>query len=170
MHTRHTAYKDELPGLVEECDDFLVRFGIYDLSKFTSLQWKNLVKKKILEKNRDDLLTNVKKNYKKINYNEMNNEQFELKPYLKELDMSSARDNFRLRSKMTRTVKFNFPSDRKYQAELWSCWHCSSIDSQTHIMVCHAYQEFREGKDLGKDQDLVNYFRQVLKLRDAMND
>ena len=91
-----------------------------------------------------------------------------LKPYMRQLNISLARDKFRLRSKMTRTVKFNFPSDKKFRADMWRCWHCPSIDSQAHVRVCPAYQEFRLNKDLDNDKDLVLYFRQVIKLRDDM--
>ena len=58
---------------------------------------------------------------KKISFNELSDEKFECKPYFRELNISMARDKFRLRSKMTRTVKFNFPSDKVYKADLWSC-------------------------------------------------
>jgi hypothetical protein len=70
---------------------------------------------------------------------------------------------------MTRTVKMNFASDKQYAADLWSCWHCPQIDSQPHIKICPAYQKFRENKNLENDHDLVNYFRDVIKLRDNMD-
>ena len=100
--------------------------------------------------------------------NIMKQEPFEIKPYLKNLHLSEARDKFRLRSFMTRTVKTNFSSDRKFMGDLWTCWHCPNIDSQSHIRLCPAYKDLRIGKDLDNDHDLVLYFRQVLKLRDDM--
>ena len=158
----------ELPGLLQECLEFLVKFGIIDVNKYSSGQWKKLVEKNITQKNKTDLLETVKGKYKKISYEELSKEQFELKPYIKQLNMSLARDKFRLRSKMTRTVKFNFPSDKKFKADMWRCWHCPSIDSQAHVRVCPAYHELRHDKDLNNDKDLVLYFRQVIKLRDDM--
>ena len=95
-------------------------------------------------------------------------ENFEMKPYLLNLKLSVARDKFRLRSQTTRTVKMNFFNDKKYSADLWRCWHCPSMDSQSHIRVCPAYQKFREGRDLDNDLDLVNFFQQVIKLRDSI--
>ena len=145
-----------------------VKFGIIDVNKYSSGQWKKLVEKNIIEKNKTDLLETVKGKYKKISYEELSTEKFELKPYMRQLNISLARDKFRLRSKMTRTVKFNFPSDKKFRADMWRCWHCPSIDSQAHVRVCPAYQEFRLNKDLDNDKDLVLYFRQVIKLRDDM--
>ena len=158
----------ELPGLLQECLEFLVKFGIIDVNKYSSGQWKKLVEKNITQKNKTDLLETVKGKYKKISYEELSKEQFELKPYIRQLNMSLARDKFRLRSKMTRTVKFNFPSDKKFKADMWRCWHCPSIDSQAHVRVCPAYHELRHDKDLNNDKDLVLYFRQVIKLRDDM--
>ena len=158
----------ELPGLLQECLEFLVKFGIIDVNKYSSGQWKKLVEKNITQKNKTDLLETVKGKYKTISYEELSKEQFELKPYIKQLNMSLARDKFRLRSKMTRTVKFNFPSDKKFKADMWRCWHCPSIDSQAHVRVCPAYHELRHDKDLNNDKDLVLYFRQVIKLRDDM--
>ena len=108
------------------------------------------------------------KKLKKIDYKEINEEKFEMKNYLKGLHLSESRDKFRLRSFMTRTVKTNFSSDKKFAADLWSCWHCQKIDTQTHIRVCPAYQHLRENKDLDNDHDLISYFRQVIKLRDDL--
>ena len=56
---------------------------------------------------------------------------------------------FKLRSFTTRPAKMNFPSDKQYKADLlWSCWHCSNIDSQTYIQVCPAYQQFGDARTL----------------------
>jgi hypothetical protein len=157
-----------LPGLVEECGDILAELQICDISKYSPGQWKTLISKKMLDKNTKDLLDNMKKNYKKIDHNMMREEKFQIKPYMKNLHLSEARDKFRLRSFMTKTVKINFSSDRKYMADLWSCWHCPDIDSQAHIRVCPAYQKLRVNKDLDNDHDLVCYFREVIKMRDNM--
>ena len=153
---------------MEDCNEFLATIGISDVTKFSPVQWKSLVNKEIDDKNSRDLLKNMKQNYKKIDYKVMMEEKFEVKPYMKNLHLSEARDKFRLRSFMTRTVKTNFSSDKKYMAELWSCWHCPDIDSQAHIRVCPEYQKLRDNKDLDNDHDLVNYFREVIKMRDDM--
>ena len=110
----------------------------------------------------------MKKGYKKIDHKFLAEENFELKPYFKNLHISQARTKFRLRSFMTKTVKQNFPSDKQFAADLWTCWHCPMVDSQSHVRVCPAYQHLRAGKNLDNDQDLVRYFQQVIKLRDDM--
>ena len=159
----------ELPGLLQECQEFLLEFEILDVTQYSKGQWKSIVKKNIRIRNKDDLLEIMKeKNYSKINHKVLAQENFELKSYIVKMHTSEARDKFRLRSCTMRTVKMNFPSDKQYKADLWSCWHCPNIDSQTHIQVCPAYQQFRDNKDLDNDHDLVSYFRAVIKLRDDM--
>ena len=157
-----------LPGLVEECNEMLAKLKINDVTTFSPGQWKSLINKKIEEKNSEDLLNIMKQDYKKIDHKIMRQEKFEIKPYIQNLHLSEARDKFRIRSFMTRTVKSNFSSDKRYMSELWSCWHCPNIDSQAHIRVCPAYQKLREKKDLDNDRDLVNYFREVIQMRDNM--
>ena len=167
----HQVYLEQkrlrLPGLVAECQELLVEFDIMKITDYTKLQWKRLIKNKILMKNRNDLLEKMKK-YKKIDYKCMSDENFELKPYFKNLHLSQARDKFRIRSFMTRTVKLNFVSDKKFAADLWSCWHCQSIDSQAHVRICPAYEHLRIDKDLDNDIHLVQYFRDVIKMRDDL--
>ena len=49
--------------------------------------------KNIEQKNKDDLINNMKENYKKVDHNIMKQEHFEIKPYLKNLHLSEAREN-----------------------------------------------------------------------------
>ena len=39
------------------------------------------------------------------------------------------------------------------------------VDYQAHSMTCPAYDDLREGLDMEKDQDLVSYFRMIMKRR-----
>ena len=137
----HTQKRLMLPGLVEECSEMLAELQVCDITQYSPGQWETLVSKKMMDKNTNDLLENMKRNYKKIDHNVMKEDKLEIKSYMKNLHLSEARDRFRLRSFMTKTVKTNFSSDKKYMAELWTCWHCPQVDSQTHIKVCPAYQK-----------------------------
>ena len=79
--------------------------------------------------------------------------------------MHDARLHFSLRSRMFK-CKMNFLNDPKYKSDQWRCDDClRCVDSQSHILYCSAYQHLREGKSLKSDQDIVDYFRNVLKLR-----
>ena len=69
----------------------------------------------------------------------------------------------------------NFPSDVKFAHKLWTCSGCSESysggevvgcrDTQQHIMICAGYAQLRHGRDLNKDNNLVEYFSKVIKKR-----
>ena len=54
-----------LPGLMQECRDFLVMFGITNIRNYSEAEWKHLVKDEIFKMNRNDILEDMK-GYKKI--------------------------------------------------------------------------------------------------------
>ena len=98
----------------------------------------------------------------------MKEETFEMKDYVKTMNMQDGRMKFQIRSKMFRDVKFNYSSDPVYSSQLWHCSHCDKIDSQSHVVICESYKYLREGKDLNDDKDLVKYFRDVISLREKL--
>ena len=51
------------------------------------------MKKKILELNQNCLLENVKTKYKKLDYNDLIDEKFEMKEYLKSISISEQESN-----------------------------------------------------------------------------
>ena len=44
------------------------------------------------------------------------------------------------------------------------------MDSQEYVLSCESYRHLREGKDLMSDSDLVQYFREVISLREKLDD
>ena len=94
-------------------------------------------------------------------------EKFETKSYLKEMTLSDARMKFSLRARMTRTIQTNFRGDPSYTRNKWRCVGCRQLDAQEHLVVCAAYANLRNGKDLKVDADLVQYFREVINVREA---
>ena len=81
----------------------MVKFGIDDSTKYSEVQWKTLKQKKIRIINRETLLITMKCRYK--------NWITKCHPYLTILQTNEARQKFRLRSFMTKTIKMNFSSD-----------------------------------------------------------
>ena len=78
----------------------------------TPLQWKKSVKQAIKLKSRNDLLDVIEeKEYKKLDLDELKKEKFGMKPYLCQLTLQSARTKFKIRTKITKTVKLNFKKD-----------------------------------------------------------
>ena len=91
--------KEGLPGIVEECQDFLAKYEIYNLKQFSKLQFKNFVRKKISELNKDKLLVTArKKQYKKVKFDELETNDFKLKEYLRIFKIDDAKLRFRLKS------------------------------------------------------------------------
>jgi hypothetical protein len=166
--------KLNLPGLFQECQEFMMKFDITKVENFSPIQWKNLVKNKIEEMNKIDILNQMKKS-KKMKFEEYVTKDFKRQAYLTSLNLSDARMRFKINASMTPTVKMNFPSDEDFASQLWSCSGCGnsdlgyelagSRDTQQHIMICPGYEELRENKNLEDDRDLVKYFSQVIKRR-----
>ena len=96
-------------------------------------------------------------------------EEFERKDYFDNKVVIETRTMFQARCKMFQ-CKMNYSNDPKYKRELWLCDSCqSSIDTQSHVMVCPAYQILREGKDMNNDRDVVRYFVSVMIIREKLN-
>ena len=67
-------------------------------------------------------------------------------------------------------AKFNYRNDPKYSAELWKCSSCMSgqIESQSHILYCDAYADLRADRNISNNNDLVEYMKNVLKVREKL--
>ena len=127
--------------------------GLWHGVSRSHILFKKAVNEKIRKKNRKDILDNIEsKNYKKLDLEELQTEEFERKPYLTELNMQAARTKFALRTRMTKTVKLNYKNDPVNKKSLWKCNDCSSIDSQEHILWCPAYGHLRMDKNLQDDK------------------
>ena len=73
-----------------------------------------------------------------------------------------------LKSHMTRSIKTHYSSDKDYAKDLWTCTSCrSKIDSIFHAKNCLSYAFLREKyPNLDCDDQLVGYFKDILKMRD----
>ena len=95
------------PGLVMECTNLITNYNLPDFKKLSKKQWKNIVNKKIKEKNMFSLMEKIK-SYKKLDFYLLADEKFEIKDYLKSLNLPDARLRFEIRTKMTKTVQMNY--------------------------------------------------------------
>ena len=139
------------------------------MRKISKQRWKRLVNAAILKENKAQLLLEIQTKYRKLDYDQLKNESFEIKDYLKKLQLGNARCKFRIRTKMVENIAFNFSSDPAYVSRLWCCTHCDCMDSQSHVLVCDGYKYLRQDRDLSSDNDLVAYFRDVISLRDKIS-
>ena len=111
--------ENNFPGLTRECDKYLVELDITnDPADLTKKKWKNLIKDRIHRKNKSDLLDQIK-SYKKLNHDEIKEEEYGMKDYLKTMNMSEARTYFAIRSKTVRTVQMNFKNKKEYLKNNW---------------------------------------------------
>ena len=161
-----------LPGIVDECNSFLAKFELFDLKQFSKFQFKKIVKQKIKMLNKSKLLEIARsKQYKKVNFNDLSENDFNLKQYFKSMSIADSRLRFKVESQMVPLVKMNFQSDKQYTKELWVCDNClipgeiGIMDTQQHILGCSEFESLRQGRDLSKDADLVAYFKDVLHAR-----
>ena len=163
-----TQIRFNFPGFMTECQELMVKYNLPDVRNHTKLQWNKIVEKTINLHNKNILLMKIK-NYKKLDHLALEKEEFKTKLYLTTLNLADARLKFALRTKMARTVQTNFKGDPSYKSNEWKCNVCQVLDTQEHIMWCPAYSSLRNGKDLKKDKDLVDYFRKVISIRNKDN-
>ena len=129
-------------------------------------EWKCILRKESKQQN-GKLLTELVNKSSKLEV--MKYESFEEKKYLTEMTMYDCRIHFLLRSRMFK-CKMNFLNDPKFKTDMWRCDSCEKcIDSQSHILYCPSYKQLREGKSLSSDQDIVDYFKEVLRIRTKLN-
>ena len=153
------------PGLVKECQDICNELGIPDITEENDVKkakWKAVIKRAVEKKNESELKEKIKDYDKLVS---MKQENFEQKEYLTQMSLKDSRLMFRVRTK-TIKCKMNQSSSRFNKQTLWQCSGCGCIDTQSHILHCAAFQHLREGKSIENDQDLVDYFTQVLKIRE----
>ena len=95
-----------LPGLVDDVREILIEcdLSLDMMETFSRREWKDFVKDFIVSKNKEELLT-LMKPYKKINIDELKNEDFELKTYMKSFPVKQALVKFRLRGRVLHTIK-----------------------------------------------------------------
>jgi hypothetical protein len=71
-----------------KCESLISTLELQCVVDCSQLQWKKEVNKTLSTKNRNDLLEVMeKKNYKKIDIDELRQEKFEMKKYMSQLTM-----------------------------------------------------------------------------------
>ena len=94
-------------GLVKEMETPFRDAGINDIQSYSKGQFKQIMKNHFFKKNKNDILSFSRK-YKKVNYDDLCNDDFKMKSYFKSLNLSQARLKYKINSKMTNTVANNY--------------------------------------------------------------
>ena len=94
-------------------------------------------------------------------------EDWGLKDYVKSGSLWSVRKTWEARSFMLH-VAGNYSHNRKYEPTGWQCQACTLQvrEDQDHLGRCQGYADLRQGLDLDADEDLVEFFRQVMARRE----
>ena len=128
------------------------------------------------------------KRYKKINYDDLVKEKYEMKEYFKTQNLHQARFLFRLSSLMVDGIRTHHSSKYRRRGIPLSCPSCSipittkndnlvmvpidaPRDDVRHIMTEWVkYEEMKENTDIfNSESDLISFFQDVLKYREENN-
>ena len=152
--------KNHWPGLASEsvqlCNDL-------DLPNITTtVISQDEITRSIAQGNKSELVKEMEKSSK---IKDLVYEEYGRKEYLENYNITEARIKFSQRSGMF-PCKINYRSDPSFKDELWTCDSCeSAIDTMSHVMICPAYQQLREEKDINSDKDMVEYLVSVARIR-----
>ena len=105
----HEQKKNNFPGLVQECYEFIQELNIPDpfQQSFSRNQWRRLVKAAIRSANTQELQAEIAE-YKKLKHSELVNEEFGRKEYIEKLSIHQARIKFKFRSADSRKQNNSF--------------------------------------------------------------
>ena len=167
--------QNNFPGLMAECKELLRKYNLseIDTCDYSKHSWKRKVKSTIVTQFENDLLEEMK-GYKKIDHVKKSKEVFELKSYLKNMNLEQGRRKFAIETQMVDTIKFNFMSNKEYEQSNWACDYCLEHkkiykpDSMKHVSECENYSQLRQGLNMDQDNDMVNYFIKVVKFRNNL--
>ena len=130
-----------------------------DVSK---TRWEKIVKQAARDKHEEDLKEEVAS---KTKLEGIKDEDLNRKEYFMQKSLEDTRLLFRIRTRMV-DLKANFKNKPAYRNDGWTCEGCKKeVESNGHVMSCQAYEHVRQGKDLGSDKGLVEFFKEVLKIR-----
>ena len=94
-------------GIVKELKEHLHKMGNVNPKDVSKTVWKKKTKQYIEEKNRKDILQDIR-NYKKLNHDELSAEKFERKKYFSEMNLENARFMFRVKSTSRKNFTHNY--------------------------------------------------------------
>ena len=150
----------------------LLNLGLAHLNpcELSKQSWSRAINNKIKDENRTMILNKIK-GYKKLDYFRLKKEEFCMKDYLKTMNIKDARLFFRTRVSLVPGIKFQYKSDPKFSASLWSCDLCEkageyNLDSFPHVLWCPELAQLRKDRDINDDQHLVNYVRDAMRIRE----
>ena len=151
------------PGLAKEASSICLELGIEDVNatQMGKNGFKKLIDGACKTKDEEMMKAGMKGKLERLKQ-----EDCKIKEYMNLKSLKEVRDTFRMRTQLVEGFKGNFKNMYKHAS--LSCEGCGmEVDTQAHAMMCTAYADLRDGKDMSNDSDLVNFFRRVLERRDS---
>ena len=145
-----------------------------DLKKNTKESWNRLLREKITNKNKDDLVQKAK-SYKKVDFIEIRDTEPGMSEFFKTMTLKDCRTKFALLVQTTDGIKTHRMSSKENVKTLWECPEkgCTMTDGSFHIKICESYESIRSRfNNLETEEDELHYFQEVLRKRNEahMND
>ena len=114
----------------------------------------------------------MKKN-KKLDYRQYQEKKFEMSSYFKNLNIEDSRMMIKMKLKMIPMIRDQFRRNKKYKLENHQCPDCAEIgipnvkDTMEHVLTssCEANEDILEYKDFSKDEDICQFFKDLIHAR-----
>ena len=151
------------PGLAEEVSRICEELNIEDanITTMSKTAYKNVVGNACREKDEVGMKAGMVGMTK---LEGLVNSDCGLKDYMGKKVLKDVRDIFRARTQLLEGIKANHKN--MYKGKDMRCEGCKQdIDTQSHVLVCNTYSDLRVDRDLSDEDDMIGYFRKVLKRR-----
>ena len=152
------------PGLVNKSEEICEEIGMEMPYKttLTKTQYKREMTRLCRIKDDSDM-KNIMKNMTKCKM--IMEDDFKVQDYISMNNLHEGRECFRIKTAMN-DLRGNFPNKvRKEDKGFMLCSCKMTRETSAHVMECSEYDDIREDLDLCKDQDLIMYFRRVMRRR-----
>ena len=160
--------KNDWPGLAQEVAGLCRWLELEDAS--TTRLDNKIYKKEVAKACKYMDETNMKREMERMKLKKMKimiDNDCELKDYVKNGNVYSARKAWEVKSFMLR-VAGNYPAHKKYESTGWRCQACPYMvrEDQDHLTHCSGYSDLRIGADFDNDEELIKFYRKVMKRRE----
>ena len=153
-----------LYSLKDEVMPFLAKHEVYDVASYSKSKWRDFVKLKISEDNREHLLEQAKR-YKKLDPLSLSCEEYKMKDYFSELNLKDARLKFQIRAQCVKTCRTMYPSDERNIKAQFECIFCPKLNILSHWRKCPKFEFLRKNKTFSEEKDLLDHYHEVIKIR-----
>ena len=158
--------RNNWPGLAREAEDICEQLGVEDVNVtvMSKTQFSKLVDRALVQKE-DQILKEESENMEKMKV--IRSEVWGLKEYVRTGHLYSVRSTWEVRAFMLR-VAGNYSHHSRYLATGWLCQACrlQVREDQDHLTSCAGYEDLREGKDMGNNEELVEIYQAVMRRRE----